>query len=787
MTNEVLQQFEQRKSRLLEVLDDTKRYFDEYEEYEKSKSFEVLSNNLKDGEFSIVVVGEFSAGKSTFLNALMGEKLLPSFTSETTATINYLKHLKKSPNGRQLEVRYKDTNRQVEYGDATEVDIKRFVSTASDKNVAREIESVTLYLDSPLLDKGVMLVDSPGLNGIRKGHAEVTERQIERSHACIYMFTAAQPGSQTDFEILAQLTKKFNTIFLVLNQIDKIKKSEEAVEEVIERLVESYSTYFPDYPLPEFLPLAAYPALVARSSKSMEYPDNSGKEDHTLEERAEILENSRIVSFENRLWKFLTEGQKTLEEMITPAQTVVHELTKRKNEIEEFFENIENLRDSEEIEQSIAHTEVEIANIRQKLEAQSEEINSEVREIILDLENSVKAKAEFLREKYEGKIQEINDLDDVEDTVSRLQKNLTREYCDIVEDMDHEFSEQLNRKIRAKYREIATALNKELKTANSTNSKLTLNNFELDMQNLQVDLSKYDEETEEIEKRMEELENKLISNDARKVEIRRAEREISRLEKQKAELKEQAMFEVQLLGSRPEVQTITKSREVEVERRGLFGKIAKAFVGNKTRTEQRTENDNSAQKIYDQKQDEIRNKIKLEEQELKERMNNYEKNLSMSSVDLEIERKQIERQKQLLEERRLKYIDEYKEKFDRENVRFLRRLHSDLGDYLNEMRSDVVKELRNQLEGKEQVFVKIILTAVEKQFSAQINEKQQQLNNLKEMLESSQTEQANKKKALAEELELIEQIAMKAVTILSELESIKPDTIKNISKQVVNS
>ena len=786
MTNAVLQQFEQRKGRLLEVIDETKDYFDQYEEPEKAKSFEVLSNNLKDGEFSIVVVGEFSAGKSTFLNALMGEKLLPSFTSETTATINYLKYIKKSPNGRQLEVRYKDPNHPVEYGDATEADIKRFVSTASDKNVAQEIESVTLYLDSPLLDKGVMLVDSPGLNGIRKGHTEVTERQIERSHACIYMFTAAQPGSQTDFEILAQLTKKFNTIFLVLNQIDKIKKSEESVEEVIERLVESYSTYFPEHPLPEFLPLAAYPALVARSARPMEYPDNSGKENHTPEERTKILENSRIVSFENRLWKFLTEGQKTLEEMITPAQTVVHELTKRKNTIEEFLKNIENIHDVGEVEQSIAQKEVRIADIHQKLEAKSEEVHSEVQEIIYDLENSVKAKAEVLREKYEGKIQNINDLDDIEDAVSRLQKSLTKEYSEIVAQMDDEFSEQFNRKIRAKYREIATTINKEFKTATSSSSKLTLNNFELDMKNSQVDLSKYDEETKEIEKKMEELENKLISNDARKVEIRRAERDISRLEKQKEELKEQVMFELQLLGSRPETQAISKNQDVEIERRGLFGKIAKIFVGNKTRTEQRTEYDHSAQIMYDQKQDEIRNKIRLEEKELKERMNQYEKSLPMGAVDLEIERKQIERQKQLLEERRLKYIEEYQEKFNKENARYLRRLRNDFSDYLNEMRSDVVKELRNQLEGKEQVLAKIILTAVEKQFSVQINEEQKELNKLKEMLESSQTEQASKKKALAGELELIEQIAMKAVALLSELESIKPDTIKNISKQVVN-
>ena len=66
---------------------------------ENIHAFNELSEKTNDGRFSIIVVGEFSAGKSTFLNALMREKYLDSFSSETTANINFLKSVKDSPSG----------------------------------------------------------------------------------------------------------------------------------------------------------------------------------------------------------------------------------------------------------------------------------------------------------------------------------------------------------------------------------------------------------------------------------------------------------------------------------------------------------------------------------------------------------------------------------------------------------------------------------------------------------------------------------------------------------------
>ena len=99
----------ERKGEILSLLDKTIEFYEKEEGMEKNKNvFEKLKQDLENGEFSIVVGGEFSAGKSTLLNALMKKRILPSFTNETTATVNFLRHKEKSRAGEAGTVYYKD-------------------------------------------------------------------------------------------------------------------------------------------------------------------------------------------------------------------------------------------------------------------------------------------------------------------------------------------------------------------------------------------------------------------------------------------------------------------------------------------------------------------------------------------------------------------------------------------------------------------------------------------------------------------------------------------------------
>ena len=194
-----------------------------------------LRDNVQNGLFSIVLVGEFSAGKSTFLNALMGKRLLPSFTSETTATVNFLRHTDRAENGEAGLVHYRDGHTDV-LDDVSIEKLEGVVTTRGNKDglgVAEDIDHVDIFLNSRFLQDGVMLVDSPGLNGIAEHHRQITEKQILASHASIFMFSADHPGSQTDFSILKELKEFSPRLFIVLNKIDTIKVAEKETPEGI--------------------------------------------------------------------------------------------------------------------------------------------------------------------------------------------------------------------------------------------------------------------------------------------------------------------------------------------------------------------------------------------------------------------------------------------------------------------------------------------------------------------------------------------------------------------------
>lgn len=205
-SQDIRKSYIEKKNKVLTVLEKTRGFYTQNGDKTKEEVFEKLKENLENGEFSIVVVGEFSAGKSTLLNALMGQRILPSFTNETTATVNFLRHKDRAINGEVGRVYYRDGEEE-ELRDLSLATINEYVSTKGDE-VANKVEHLDLYLDSKFLEDGVTLVDSPGLNGVADGHREITEQQILKSNASIFLFNSDHPGSKTDFEFLYDLQKR---------------------------------------------------------------------------------------------------------------------------------------------------------------------------------------------------------------------------------------------------------------------------------------------------------------------------------------------------------------------------------------------------------------------------------------------------------------------------------------------------------------------------------------------------------------------------------------------------
>lgn len=248
----------------------------------------VIAEQMIAEPFRVLVIGEFSRGKSTFINALIGEKLLPSSVRPTTAVITVLR------NGehRAATIHWRDAAIEPQGVDippglgAKELDK---VVTAKNETGA-EIARVEIVVPMPHLQLPFELVDTPGVNDIDTQREEITYSFLSRADAAIMMLDLQQPLSASEKRFLVEkvLSNDIHKLLFVVNKIDQEspEKLDRALAYVNKRLGEIDSCKNP-----RILPVAAKLALQSKISG-----DNAG------------LISSRFREFELSLKEFLEEA-----------------------------------------------------------------------------------------------------------------------------------------------------------------------------------------------------------------------------------------------------------------------------------------------------------------------------------------------------------------------------------------------------------------------------------------------------------------------------------------------
>ncbi len=190
---------------------------------------------LAEGRFNLVVLGEFNHGKSTFVNALLGEALLPVGITPTTATINHIVH------GDEPRARAVKRDGSTEEVDPAE--IADFVTLEGERSEG--IRYVELSYPAELLRDKVTLVDTPGVNDINEARAEITYSYIPRADAVIFLLDATQVLKQSERAFITQRLMRRNRdkLIFVLGKADLLSAEELAqarafAEEHLAELVE---------------------------------------------------------------------------------------------------------------------------------------------------------------------------------------------------------------------------------------------------------------------------------------------------------------------------------------------------------------------------------------------------------------------------------------------------------------------------------------------------------------------------------------------------------------------
>ena len=151
-----------------------------------------LVKKLEEDRFHLVVVGEFNHGKSTFVNALLGETVLPVGVTPTTAAIHHLKYAERP----EATVVYQSGNREsIPFEDA-----RRF-AVGGGKS-PDEVDYLEVGYPAALLKERILLVDTPGVNDLSLQRADITYSYIPRADAVLFLLDAGQILKESERQFL---------------------------------------------------------------------------------------------------------------------------------------------------------------------------------------------------------------------------------------------------------------------------------------------------------------------------------------------------------------------------------------------------------------------------------------------------------------------------------------------------------------------------------------------------------------------------------------------------------
>ncbi len=199
----------------------------------------------------VAITGQFSSGKSTFLNALMAKNILPTGITPVTSKVNYIRY------GEELKIRVKYKDGRDEYHDAEH--ISRFIDQ---RKGVEDIDYLILY--SPLnMLKDIVFVDTPGLNSLSYKDTQTTINVLNEVDGIIWLTLMDNAGKMSEAKVLKRYLSLYkNKSLCVLNQKDKF--SEEEINQSVAYVKESFGDFFSDV-----VPISAKQALKSRSSDKL--------------------------------------------------------------------------------------------------------------------------------------------------------------------------------------------------------------------------------------------------------------------------------------------------------------------------------------------------------------------------------------------------------------------------------------------------------------------------------------------------------------------------------------
>ena len=248
----IFQKYTDNHQKLSGIFAEAKTFFKNLESAEELQQLVKNSESLNRDSFKVLVIGEFKRGKSTVINALLGEEVLPAFATPCTAVINEIKYGEEKrailhfadklpdpmPELADDVVAHIAAHKRNGKIPPMEIPVDRIeefvVIPDPGKDQAESVAQspfsrVEIYWPIDLCKNRVEIIDSPGLNehGTR---TKVTMDYLAEVDAIVFVLTCQCLGSQTELQVISDsiIACGHEDIFFVCNRFDEVRERERA-------------------------------------------------------------------------------------------------------------------------------------------------------------------------------------------------------------------------------------------------------------------------------------------------------------------------------------------------------------------------------------------------------------------------------------------------------------------------------------------------------------------------------------------------------------------------------
>ncbi len=289
------QDFKEKQVKLAGLISETSKIIAGLKMEQYSKTLEGLSKKIAADNLKIQVLGTFKNGKSTFINSLLGQEILPAYATPTTAIINEVKYGKEPkavlyymnplPEKMHNEVAQKAMDHMKKYNmkdipplEIPYDEIEDYVVIPmgmEHKDALKEspFEKVELFWPLDILENGIEIIDSPGLNE-HPVRTKVTMEYLKNADAIIFVFTALACCSAKEMEFLNDILKPQGfgdgDIYCIINRFDNLinDRERDRVKNYAAKMLKPYAK--------EIFCVSAYNALEGKIHNLAEQYQQSG-------------------------------------------------------------------------------------------------------------------------------------------------------------------------------------------------------------------------------------------------------------------------------------------------------------------------------------------------------------------------------------------------------------------------------------------------------------------------------------------------------------------------------